>query len=78
MLSSEGEDLTALPLLERKRRLLAMMPAVECRLLYLDHLEAHGVDLFRVACERDLGGHRLEVGPRHLPNRRPRDVVAED
>lgn len=55
-LSIEGEDLTAQPLLERKRRLLAIMPAVECRLLYLDHLEARGVDLFRVACERDLEG----------------------
>ena len=56
VLSIEGEDLTALPLLERKRRLLAIMPAVECRLLYLDHLEARGRDLFRVACERDLEG----------------------
>lgn len=55
-LSIEGEDLRELPLLERKRRLLAIMPAVECRLLYLDHLEARGVDLFRVACERDLEG----------------------
>jgi bifunctional non-homologous end joining protein LigD len=56
VLSIEGEDLTGLPLLERKRRLLAIMPAVECRLLYLDHLEARGCDLFRVACERDLRG----------------------
>ena len=38
-LSIDGEDLTGLPLLERKRRLLRIMPKVECRLLYLDHLE---------------------------------------
>ena len=56
VVSIEGEDLTALPLLERKRRLLAIMPALECRLLHLDHLKASGVDLFRAACERDLEG----------------------
>lgn len=54
--SIEGDDLTAVPLLERKRRLLAIMPAVECRLLYLDHVAGRGRDLFRVACERDLEG----------------------
>lgn len=32
------------------------MPTVECRLLYLDHLDARGCDLFRVACEHDLEG----------------------
>lgn len=55
-LSIEGEDLTGLPLLQRKRRLLAIMPAIECRLLYFDHLRARGGDLFRDACERDLEG----------------------
>ena len=29
---------------------------IECRLLYLDHLDERGSDLFRVACERDLEG----------------------
>ena len=33
VLSIEGEDLTGLPLLERKRRLPRVMPAVESRLL---------------------------------------------
>ena len=32
------------------------MPTVKSRLLYLDHLDARGCDLFRVACERDLEG----------------------
>ena len=44
------------PLLERKRRLLAIMPAVECRVLYLDHLAELGRDLFRIAGERDPDG----------------------
>ena len=32
------------------------MPRVESRLRYLDHVHGRGVDLFRVACERDLEG----------------------
>ena len=32
------------------------MPTIETRLLYLDHLEQRGCDLFRVVCERDLEG----------------------
>ena len=55
-LSIEGEDLTGLLLLERKSRLLAIMPTIECRLLYLDQIEQRGCDLFRAACERDLEG----------------------
>jgi bifunctional non-homologous end joining protein LigD len=56
VLSIDSVDLTALPLLERKRRLLRIMPTIETRLLYLDHIEQRGCDLFRVACERDLEG----------------------
>ena len=54
--SIDCEDLTGLPLLDRKRRLLRIMPFVESRLMYLDHIEQRGCDLFRVACERDLEG----------------------
>ena len=54
--SIDGEDLTGLPLLERKRWLLRIMPFIECRLLYLDHIEERGCDLFSVACDRDLEG----------------------
>ena len=54
--SIDGEDLRPLPLLERKRRLLRIMPAVDSRLLYLDHIAERGSDLFRAACERDLEG----------------------
>jgi ATP-dependent DNA ligase len=61
-LSIEAENLTRLPLLERKRRLLAIMPTVECRLLYLDHLETRGVDLFRLRAR--YGRDRREVGGR--------------
>jgi bifunctional non-homologous end joining protein LigD len=37
VLSTNGQDLRALPLLERKRRLRTIVPRIECRLLYLDH-----------------------------------------
>ena len=56
VLSIEGEDLTGLPLLDRKRRLLGIMPIVESRLLSLDHIHVRGSDLFRAACELDLEG----------------------
>ncbi len=54
LLAVNAEGLRALPLLERKRRLLAIIPTIDCRLLYLDHVEECGRDLFRAACERDL------------------------
>jgi hypothetical protein len=37
VLSIDGEDMTGFPLLDRKRRLLRIMPFTESRLLYLDH-----------------------------------------
>lgn len=63
VLSIEGKSLTHLPLLERKRRLLRMIPTIECRLLYLDHIEQPGCDLVRVACERDLEGSSASGRP---------------
>ena len=51
-----GEDLRPLPLLDRKRRLRRIMPRMESRLRFMEHIEGRGVDLFRVACERDLEG----------------------
>ncbi len=56
LLMLDGRDLRDLPLLERKRRLLSIMPAVGCRVVHLDHLAGRGCDLFRAACERDLEG----------------------
>jgi bifunctional non-homologous end joining protein LigD len=56
VLAVDGEDLRGLPLLERKRRLVRILPRIECRLRYLDHLAARGNDLYRDACRRDLEG----------------------
>src|SRR5262245_52351901 len=52
----DGEDLRSLPLLERRRRLVRIMPGVASRLLYLDHIRERGRDLFAAACASDLEG----------------------
>ncbi len=51
----EGRDLRGQPLLERKRRLRALIPPHPC-LPYVDHVQGAGRDLVRVVCERDLEG----------------------
>ena len=56
LLAVDGEDSRSQPLRARKNALRQIMPWVESRLRYLDHIERRGVDLFRAACERDLEG----------------------
>jgi hypothetical protein len=52
----DGEDLRNRPLLERKRRLKALVPRMDSRLLYMDHVRERGKALFDAACARDLEG----------------------
>jgi bifunctional non-homologous end joining protein LigD len=56
LLSLDGEDLRELPLIQRKRRLRTVMPRIDSRLRYVDHVARPGRDLFDAACERDLEG----------------------
>ena len=49
----DGRDLRHQPLIERKRLLRGL---VRPPVLYADHFEARGLDLFKAACERDLEG----------------------
>jgi hypothetical protein len=56
ILSLDGRDLTGLPLLERKRLLRSVLPALDARLQYLDHVVGTGVELYRAICARDLEG----------------------
>ena len=56
VLAIDGEDLTGLTLLKRKRRLRSIMPTIACRLLHLDWVVERGTDLYRLACEQDLEG----------------------
>jgi bifunctional non-homologous end joining protein LigD len=56
LLELEGEDLRPFPLIQRKRRLKAILPRSGSRVLYVDHIVGRGSDLFREACRRDLEG----------------------
>lgn len=51
-----GEDVRYLPLIDRKQRLRSIVPKRGERLLYCDHIESDGEQLFRLACEEDLEG----------------------
>ena len=43
-------------MLERKQQLRAIVPAAPSRLLFSDHLDTRGKQLFDFACEHDLEG----------------------
>jgi ATP-dependent DNA ligase len=45
-----------MPLIERKRILRRLVPPQPSRLLYVDHIDGRGVDLFREVCRQDLEG----------------------
>jgi len=66
-LQIDGEDLRNRPLLERKRRLKPLVPRVETRFLYLDHVERRGIELFQAVCREDLEGvvAKWKHGPYH-------------
>src|SRR5215471_11471723 len=51
-----GEDVRGLPLIARKKRLQTLIGRRRSRLLYMDHVEGCGCDLFTKACELDLEG----------------------
>jgi bifunctional non-homologous end joining protein LigD len=52
----DGKDLRSRPLLERKSILRSTVPKQPSVLLYADNVEQCGIDFFRLACRRDLGG----------------------
>jgi bifunctional non-homologous end joining protein LigD len=56
LLSLNGEDLRHLPLADRKQKLRGVIPQDGERLLYCDHVEAAGQELFDLVCKRDLEG----------------------
>jgi len=56
LLFLNGEDLRALPLIERKARLKKLLRRTQSRMLYLDHIDRDGHKLFEKVCELDLEG----------------------
>ena len=65
LLYLNGVDLRERPLLERKARLKEVIPGSASRLLYLDHIEKQGVELYQMGCERDLEG--IVAKPKRSP-----------
>lgn len=60
-----GKDLRPLPLIERKKRLATIIPAQPAFLLYVDHVEERGRDLFAAICGQDLEG--IVAKPKNSP-----------
>lgn len=56
LLSHDGEDLTGLPLVERKARLRALIPEDSTRILYSDHVRGNGEALLKTFCAAGLEG----------------------
>ena len=52
----DGGDLREHALVERKELLRGLVPGEPSYLLYLDHLEGKGVELFQSVCKMDLEG----------------------
>src|SRR5262249_6338752 len=52
----DGEDLRALALIERKKRLAAIVPTTPTFMFYVDHVEEKGRALFEAVCAKDLEG----------------------
>jgi ATP-dependent DNA ligase len=59
LLFLDGEDLRALPLIERKQRLKELLGDAPSCLQYTDHQIGRGPASHRLACEHGLGGIRV-------------------
>ena len=56
LIELNGRDLRSLPLLKRKQLLKRLILAQNPTLLYVDHVQSKGEELFRLACREDLEG----------------------
>ena len=71
LLFIDGEDITGLPLVDRKARLAKLLTAAPPSLHYNDHQIGHGPAFHRLACERGLEGIvSKRVNGRYEPDRR--------
>jgi DNA ligase D-like protein (predicted ligase) len=71
LLFLDGEDLMALPLIERKARLEILLIGAPTSLQYSDHQIGRGPDFHRLACERGLEGIvSKQRNGRYEPDRR--------
>ncbi len=71
LLFIDGEDITGLPLVDRKTRLETLLNGAPGSLRYNDHQIDHGPAFHRLACERGLEGIvSKRVNARYEPDRR--------
>lgn len=56
LLHADGEDLSGLPLSERKARLKALLPEDDDRIRYVEHFRSGGEAVLRSACKMSLEG----------------------
>jgi bifunctional non-homologous end joining protein LigD len=56
LLFQNGRDLRELPLLERKDRLRKLIPVDDPQLKYIEHLEAEGIEMFKIAASVGMEG----------------------
>ena len=71
LLFLNGENLTALPLGERKARLASLLKGAPDSLRYNDHQMGHGPEFHRLACERGVEGIvSKRINGRYEPDRR--------
>jgi DNA ligase D-like protein (predicted ligase) len=71
LLFLDGENLTGLPVVERKTRLASLLHGAPNWLRYNDHQIGHGPEFHRLACERGLEGIvSKRINGRYEPDRR--------
>jgi DNA ligase D-like protein (predicted ligase) len=71
LLFLDGENLTALPLIERKTRFASLLDGAPDCLRYNDHQIGHGPAFYRLACEHGVEGIvSKRVSGRYEPDRR--------
>ena len=56
LLYVDAVDLRDLPLVDRKAKLRKLIPLTPSSVLYLDHINGKGVELFEQCCKLDLEG----------------------
>jgi DNA ligase D-like protein (predicted ligase) len=71
LLFLDGEDLTALPVVERKARLASLLKGAPNSLRYNDHQIGHGTEFHRLACQHSVEGIvSKRINGRYEPDRR--------
>jgi DNA ligase D-like protein (predicted ligase) len=71
LLFLDGENLTALPLVERKTRLASLLNGAPLSMRYSDHQIGHGPEFHRLACKQGLEGIvSKRTNGRYEPDRR--------